>query len=256
MKARYGLKTRLAAAVLVAGLALVPVTAMAGEDDQIPGMSVSLPASGLESLNIIDDVSDVFSVTLNKGDWLYAVMRSQEGRHFVMALHDPSAPAGAPVFNSAIWHSAVIGGNTEQQALRYQAPADGVYHLQVVMAQGSADGNYAVHMTIGRTYTVSKPTVPTTIKRGKWFNIKGTVKPGYLFEGKPVKVQLQKRVSGKWVAKLSHSDAPSSPDEGWLERSNYGARAQLSAGKWRVRASIGDAVQSRRYSAWREFTVK
>jgi hypothetical protein len=42
----------------------------------------------------------------------------------------------------------------------------------------------------------------------------------------------------------------------YLNGCRYAARARLCVRRWRVRASLGDGTMKRRYTAWREFTVK
>lgn len=247
-------------AVLVASLVVPPLAAAEPEpDDQIPGVSRSLPFSEVGTLTFfvgeeeVGDVGDVYAVWLNAGETLRAGMRGSTGSLFHLSLLRPGTQSTYDDPDDIVAMSKTVNGNATQKYLRYKAPISGTYYLQVWMQEDSPNGSYAVHAKRSALYSITKPSVPSKVVRGKWFNITGYVKPGYLFEGKSVTVELQKRVGGKWVRKLSHKTAPYGFE---LGKCRYGASAQLSAGRWRARASVGDSVEARRYSAWREFTVR
>lgn len=236
-------------------------------DDSIPGISQSLPFSLLGSLTFyvgeeeVGDVGDISSVWLTAGDTLRVVMRGQTGTLFHVDLLQPGTPSVYDSPDNILATSQTIGGDATQQYLGYKAPVSGTYYIYVWMQEDSPNGNYALHAKRTRLYSIGRPSVPSYVKRGKRFNLSGKITPGYLFDGKPVTVQLQKRVNGRWSTKstynLKYRTAPFGSDDlaVYMRGCKYGASARLSAGRWRTRASIGDAPMKRRYSSWRSFTV-
>ncbi|MDZ4169728.1 MAG: PPC domain-containing protein [Coriobacteriia bacterium] len=228
-------------------------------DDQIPGLSKKLPFSEVGTLTFfvgeeeVGDVGDIYAVWLNAGETLRTGMRGSSQTLFHLSLLRPGTPSIYDDPDDIVAFSKTVNGDPTQKYLRYKAPAAGTYYLHVWMQEDSPNGSYAIHVKRTALYSITRPNVPAKVTRGKWFNITGYVTPGYLFTGKAVTVQLQKRVGSRWVTKLSHKSAPFGFE---LGKCRYGARAQLSSGRWRARGSIGDSVESRRYSAWREFTVR
>ncbi len=252
------------ALVWVLAAACLPNKALAEGPDpdmQPPGVARTLPFGVIDRLSWHgEDPSDVSAVWLNAGQTLKVALYATAGTRFLITILRPEALTEERFLlpEDDLAHSRTIDSKAHQQFVSFKAPASGRYFIEVWMVEGTPDGNYALYATTGRLWSVTRPTVPNYVKRGTWFDIEGTVKPGYFYDGKPVIVQVQKRVGGRWSTSatynLKHRTAPYDTS---LTSSKYGARAKLSAGRWRVRASIGKtAVMSRRYTSWREFTVR
>ncbi|MDZ4169737.1 MAG: hypothetical protein U1E26_08790 [Coriobacteriia bacterium] len=235
----------------------MPAGALAS-DDGLPGTARILPFGYIDTLASPDDWSDYSEFLLGEGQTLTVLMRSGTGTRFGVYLYGPYATAGMEP--RAV--SRTVASDATQQSLIWKAPEGGLYSIRVVMYEASADGGYAVHASTAPVYSIGRPSLPSRIVRNRYFTISGAIKPGYLFDGKPVTVQVQKKVGSRWSTKsgylLSYRTAPYGSDDitVYLRGCTYAARAKLSAGRWRVRASIGDETMKRRYTAWREFTVK
>lgn len=248
------------AGALIASAA--PFAFAAGEDDNPPGTSVTLPFSHVDTLDIEDDWSDYFSVWLDAGQTLRVAMRCTTAARFGIFIYDAvDAAPGAPI--EAVAQSWEIAGDPTQQYVAHKATRAGTHWFRVTAYQTSEDGAYALHAAKSSIYAIGRPTVPSTIRAGKRFNILGTITPGYLFDQKVVTVYAQKRLNGRWSTdrryNLSYRTASFGSDDvpTFMRSSRYGVSAQLSAGRWRTRASLYDPTMPKRvYTSWREFTVR
>lgn len=101
----------------------------------------------------------------------------------------------------------------------------GYYHKSAGLAGASSDDIYVVPRV-----AAAAPTVPSSVKVGKYFKVKGRMYSGVRCIGKPVQVIVQRRIGSNWVTTKKYT---ASRDI----HGNYKKSIKLTrSGKYRIKA--------------------
>lgn len=230
---------------LVLGLA-VPAIAVAALPPEIP---VAVPFSDAATLTWVPDFEDheyAYILPLTAGQTIEMTSTaSAETDHYTL------------IFSTEYSDSAFVVSDpisSGVQRLRYMAPHTGQYYALVVGSLASSFTINAVKIPAMK-FALNSMVVPKSIRRYKTLTASVSIAPGYDSSVSPIRMCVQRLVSGHWKAYTSKA---AKATVGSATYSKFSARIKFSRrGTFRVRARFMDAAhKTPKYNRYKKFYVK